>query len=84
MALETFTVKQALKIQREQIRWYSGLIKDKKKKREFLRAVRKLTRKRKYSSPYDVPRGVEIESLYYTISKGYSDSQYSDYLRSLD
>ena len=85
MAEKEFTKQDAIKIQNEQIRWYSNLIKDSKKKAEFMKAIRELKKRNaKAQSPYEIPRGVEIEELYYKINLGYSDSQYQAYLSSLD
>jgi len=82
----TFTVKKALEIAERQRKYYSNMIKDPKKKKLFNQEVKKMINKAKKTaiSPYNIPRGVHIEYLYYKIVKGYSDEQYSAYLRSLD
>jgi len=79
------TKKEAIKIQNKQIRYYLKLIKDKKKKNLFLKAVKKLkVKNKKARTGYDISRGVDIERLYFVIIKDYSDKEYWDYVGSLD
>jgi hypothetical protein len=83
--MENFTIQQAIKIQRDQINYYAKGIKDKKKKAEFLRATKELVKQNKDAkTPYEIPRGTQIEELYYKINLGYSDEQYGNYCRSMD
>lgn len=79
-----FTIKKAKMIQKRDIYWWSSIIKDKKKKKEFLMAVKELQKRNaKAKTPYEIPRGVDIEYLYYKIALGYTDEQYSKHLDSM-
>lgn len=67
--------------------WWEHYIKDNSKKEKFNKAVKELLNNSKMNNPkslMDVPRGVDIEKLYYKISKGYSDKQYREHLMSFD
>lgn len=80
-----FTIPKAIQIQKRDIYWWSSVIKDKKKKKEFLMAVKELQKKNeKAKTPYEIPRGVEIEHLFYKINLGYTDEEYAKHLRSYD
>lgn len=80
-----FTRADAIKIQSKQIKYYSNLIKDPKKKSMFLKKIRELKKGNAIArTPYEIPRGTQIEELYYKINLEYSDEQYYKYLESLD
>jgi hypothetical protein len=79
-----FPVKYGLALHKLDVEWYSHNIKDATKRKEFVAAARKLITGKKFKNGMDVPRGVDVEHLYYKIDKGYTDKQYADYLQSLD
>lgn len=80
----TFPASMGLRLARLDIEWWSHLIKNPVKKHEFMVAAKKLISGKKFERGMDVPRGVDIEHLYYKIDKGYSDAQYGAHLSSYD
>ena len=67
--------------------WWEHSIKDVAKRQRFNNAVKELLNNAKKQNPkslMDVPRGVDIERLFYKIGQGYTDKQYSEHLMSFD
>ena len=83
---KTFTVKQGLKKAEEQRRFYASRIKDPKKRKKFNEAVKKMIDKAKpgATSGLDIPRGLDIERLYWIIGLGKTEEQHIEYCRSMD
>ena len=80
-----FTIEKAKMIQKRDIYWWSSIIENKAKKKEFLMAVKELQKRNaKAKTPYEIPRGTDIEHLYYKIARGYSDEEYAKHLASYD
>ena len=80
-----FPVKYGLALARDDIEWWAHYVKDVKKRRAFVAAAKAVVEAGKpFKSGMDVPRGVEIERLYYKMIEGYSDAQYAEHLQSMD
>lgn len=77
------TVKRAWQIQQEQVQHYAQLLETDAQRAAFLAAVERLNAGRTIESGWDVPRGVEIERLYYR-AKGLTDAEHTAFCASLD
>ena len=80
-----FTKQEGIKIQNEQIAYWLKSIKDKKKKREFIRQTNILKKSNSSAKDgYQIKRGTDIEGIFYKVNLGYSDKDYSDHVMSFD
>ena len=79
----TLTVEDAWAIQNDQVQHYLELLPTALHRAAFLAAVERLNTCRTIESGWDVPRGAEIERLYYR-AKGRSDDEYVAFCASLD
>jgi hypothetical protein len=79
----TLTIERAWQIQEEQVQHYSQLLETDTQRAAFLAAVERLNAGRTIDSGWDVPRGVEIERLYYR-AKGLTDADHDAFCASLD
>jgi hypothetical protein len=79
-----FPASLGLRMHRMDVEWWSHNINDPVKRQAFQAATHKLIAGKKFANGMDVPRGLEIERLYYMIAKGYSAEQYAAHAASYD
>lgn len=80
-----FPAKYGLAMARLDIEWWSSMMRDARKRVAFVKAARALiAAQRPFKNGMEVPRGIEIERLYYRIEKGYTDAQYAAHAASYD
>jgi hypothetical protein len=84
----SFPASMGIRKAKMDIDWWkqSGLHsgQDKVKIQKFVVEANKLISGKKFARGMDVPRGINIEALYYKIVLGYTDKQYSEHLMSYD
>jgi hypothetical protein len=80
----TFPASMGIRKAKLQIEWWAHSIKDPAVRKKFVFEANKLISGKKFAKGMDVPRGVDIEYLFYKIAHGYSDEQYAEHLRSYD
>jgi len=83
-----FGIRQGLKTSELQKDWWMHSMKSKANKKFFETAwadmVQKKLKSGKVKTGYDVPRGIDVEHLFYKMEHGYSDKQYAKHLQSYD
>jgi len=79
----TLSLDDAWQIQHQQVEHYSQLLDTASQRAAFLSAVERLNAHRRIESGWDVPRGVEIERLYFR-AKGRTDAEHAAFCASLD
>lgn len=79
----TLTVEDAWQIQHRQVQHYLELLETDAQRAAFLAAVERLNADRIIETGWDVPRGVEIERLYFH-AKGRTNAEHAAFCASLD
>jgi len=80
----SFPASLGLRMHRMDVEWWSHKIKDPAKRRAFQDAAHQLIAGKTFAKGMGVPRGVDVEHLYYTVGQGWSDAQYADFLNRMD
>lgn len=80
----SFPVALGLRMHRMDVEWWSHGITDSVKKRAFQAAANKLIAGKTFKTGMDVPRGLEVERVFYMVVHGYTSDQYAQHAASYD